>query len=354
MKKSLFAIAAACVALAACNKEQNPARNFNQEEGRISLSITCEDSMTKALPTYSTITAQKDVQPYEGTVNNVQVFVFGTDGKIQFYKHFGNSTNDVISTTAGNKNVWVVVNHPDLSSIATEDELKTKAVSLDNNSKTDSKGFLMTGFASCEVLSGETVSCSVPVSRLVSRVVLCKVENCCPKAYGDITVNRVYLTNVVGNQQLDGGANPSAWCNVGGRANSDPQSIINGSSYQAQYETLTYFAPAPASPLTIATNASDVVPRYFYSYPNPSAVTSDVLEDGLQSKLVIEATVNGTVCYYPILLSNKLERNTTYSVGVTITGPGSDDPNKLVKKGIIGVTVVPEPWAGEAIYNEVI
>ena len=355
MKKTIIAIAAACVALAACNKEQTPAQNLNREEGVISLNISCDESMTKALESYGTINANKDLRPYESAINNVQVFVFGEeDGKIQFYKHFGNSTNDQISTTAGKKLVWVVVNHPDLSSIATESELKETTVTLANNSKTESEGFIMVGNGKCTVENGKTAACSVSVSRLVSRVVLCKVENRCPKAYNEISVNRVYLTNVVGNQRLGGDAAPSVWYNICGRANSDSKSIIDGASYKAHDEALTYIAPNSK----IAVDGSDATPRYFYSYPNLSKVVStgftSVSDDGLQSKLVIEATVNGQVCYYPILLSNMLERNTTYSVGVTITGPGSSDPDMKVEKGIIDVTVEPQPWAGDATYNEVI
>ena len=49
-----------------------------------------------------------------------------------------------------------------------------------------------------------------------------------------------------------------------------------------------------------------------------------------------------------------LERNKTYTVGLTITGSGSDDPDKPVDKGSISVTLTVSGWAAGAVYDETI
>ena len=64
--------------------------------------------------------------------------------------------------------------------------------------------------------------------------------------------------------------------------------------------------------------------------------------------------MDGKVQYYPVVLSSALARNTTYTVGLTITGPGSDDPDKPVTKGSIAVTVTVDGWAAGAVYDETI
>ena len=53
-----------------------------------------------------------------------------------------------------------------------------------------------------------------------------------------------------------------------------------------------------------------------------------------RSVLTVVATISGKTYYYPVVLDNAtLERNKSYTVGLTITGLGSEDPNKPVEKG---------------------
>ena len=94
MKKRIFMIAAACAALAACSKEPVGSAIVPQEEGSIVFTVAGEDpAATKAVSAYTTS------QTYESQVNKVQVFVFGSDGAINFYQNLGTSTSGSISTT---------------------------------------------------------------------------------------------------------------------------------------------------------------------------------------------------------------------------------------------------------------
>ena len=70
---------------------------------------------------------------------------------------------------------------------------------------------------------------------------------------------------------------------------------------------------------------------------------------------MIAATVSGTLYYYPVVLdSGVIARNTAHTVALTITGLGSDDPNKPVEKGGLNVSVSVAGWEAGAVYEETI
>jgi len=70
---------------------------------------------------------------------------------------------------------------------------------------------------------------------------------------------------------------------------------------------------------------------------------------------VVAATIEGKLYYYPVVLNNStIERNTTYTVALTITSLGSDDPNKPVDKGSADITVSVDGWKAGATYDETI
>lgn len=360
MKKTLFAIAAACVALVACNKDQDTAEIINpsKETGSISVELVFDGAVTKAINAYT------ETPEYEQKVNSIQLFVFGEDGKIQSYKNLSGTelTNkaSTISVIKGKKDVWAVINGKDLKNITTVNELKQSAVALSDNSTDLSKGFVMAGFNKCEVTASTEASCSILVSRLASRVVLAKIENQCPVGYGGIKIKSVFLTNVVGNQQIDGNATPKIWYNPYGRNDStNSDHLIGQNNYSGGCPALTFKDLSSAS--AIANAEESTSPHFFYSFANSSTNVPvlgngapTIPEAGAMSKLVIYATVNGTDCYYPINLTNKLARNTSYTVGVTITGPGSTDPDTPVEKGNINATITVDKWISGPTYDEII
>lgn len=355
MRKTISLIlTAAAVSLTACNKEAQPSVNdIAPEEGTIMLSVAPQDGpVTRAVNAYTT------AQAYESQVNRVQVFVFGTDGKINCYRDFGKDLTGSVSATSGAKTVYAVVNGPDLSAIGSLSELESKAVDLSANSVTASKGFLMAGKASCTVSSG-TVSCSVAVSRLAARVVLKSVTNNLPAAYGALKVERVFLANVAGNQNIAGTAAVSTWYNKEGRKDETPlvqSHVIDGSTYTASCPELTF----KAAGVSVANNSSHEpsTPYIMYGYANSSTATPAGFTASFSAQrtvLVVAATVDGKLCYYPVTLSKStIERNTTYTVALTISSIGSDEPNKPIEKGSASVTVSVDGWKSGATYDETI
>lgn len=358
MKKTPFILAAAFAAIAglsSCNKDIMPDSVDPQvkEYGTLNFEIAADEPvLTKAVTAYTT------AQTYESQANKVQILVFGSDGAINFYQNLGTKTSGSISTTAGTKTVWAVVNGPDLSSISKLTDLQAKAVALSDNSTTASTGFVMAGSASCTVTAAGA-SCAVTVSRLVSRVALVNVINKLPASYGALTVERVFLSNVVGNQNLAGSASASTWYNKEGRADESTRNtahIIDGTTYKASCETLTYKGVGQS----VANGATHTptTPYLFYSFPNSSTTAPAGFKSTFaaqRSVLVVVATVSGKTYYYPVVLDDAtLERNKTYTVGLTITGLGSTDPNQPVTKGGVSASVTISGWSAGATYDETI
>lgn len=356
MKRRIILAAAACVALAACNKEVVPVTPPVQEPlmGEMSFTINPEDvPLTKAVSAYTT------AQTYEAQINKVQVLVFDDSGAINFYKNLGTSTSGTICTTSGSKTIWAVVNGPDLSTIGTVSALQATAVDLSANSTTASTGFVMAGSTNCIIASGATGSCSITVSRLAARVALTSVTNSLPESYGALKIERVFLSNVVGNQNLAGSAAVSTWYNKEGRADESTRNtahIIDGSTYKASCETLTY--KAVSTNVNHGASHAPTTPYLFYSYANSSTTAPNGFSSTFaaqRSVLTIAATVGGKLYYYPVVLDDAvIARNTAYTVAVTITGLGSDDPNKPVSKANINTSITVSGWSAGATYDETI
>ena len=314
MKKSIFAFAAALAALVACNKnEATPLQPQNQESlVPCELTVGICGSMTKA----TAVTKEN-----EAKVNNLQVFVFRGDD-LDAYASVDNAMELTLSCTAGERVVYALVNAPDYSAVPGKAALLAKVSELSANSLTD---FEMVGSKTVTLPQSEKVS--IDVNRIASRVVLKKVtRNFTSAALQSLnfTVDAIYIINVAGNTSYDLTAAPATWYNVAKFQSDDKvnsllhdsvnKSVDNGASYPTQHA--------------------------FYSYPNDATSKT--------TRLVIETTLGTTKYYYPINLP-AMESNKSYEIAeVTITRPGSDDPDVPVSFedatfsiNVIDWTVVP-------------
>ena len=353
MKKTFSILALAAAVLCSCDKNADcvPCQKAeeNQEPATLSVSLGFDDPETRAVTAYTT------AQDYEKAVNSVQILVFDASGKINMYKDAGTTVSDIqLSTTAGQKTVWAVVNGPDLSAIANLSALQAKAVDLADNSLTKTEGFVMAGSTSCTV-SATGGTAAVTVSRLVSRVALQKVTNSLPSGYGALKIDNVTLINVVGNQNLAGNASISTWYNKMGRKDGGAQAdIIDGSTNKASCPSLTFAAPAA----TVNNGAAHApaTPHLFYCYPNATSADANGWVSSFtarKTRLVVAATISGTKYYYPVTI-NTPERNKAYTVELTITGLGSTDPDQPVSKGAITASVTVQGWQTGTTYEETI
>lgn len=350
MKKTISMLALAAAVLCSCDKD---AECIPCEEGQktatLSLSLGFEDPATK-------VTAYTASQDYEKQVNDVQVFLFDADGRINIYRNCGTDVSGItLSTTTGQKTVWAVVNGPDLSSVSSLSALTEWAVDLAANSTDKSKGFLMTGSASCNVLSSGS-SATVNVSRLVSRIALQKVTNSIPEGYGAMTIDYVMLINVAGNEKISGGADISTWYNKMGRrdTSSDASHIIDGATYAASCPDLTFAAPGASVAHGAAHTPS--IPYLMYCYPNPTTTDANGWSNSFtprKTRLVMAATIGGTRYFYPVVIDAPA-RNKAYTVEMNITGLGSTDPDKMVEKGAATISVSVQEWLPGDAFEETI
>ena len=351
MKKTLFIMAA--IAAMACSCDKNADYEPCQEaetKATLNVSLDFEDEPQTRATSYVT------AQTYETKVNDVQVLVFDSSGALNAYVDADTKTSGIsISTTAGSKTVWAVVNGPNLSSITTLSALQSTAVDLGANSTTETTGFVMAGSTTCTVGSSAATA-SVAVKRLVARVALQKINNSLPASYGALTVNNVTLINVAGNQNIAGSASVSTWYNKMGRKDGATATgqIIDGSTYVASHPTLTF--KSVGTSVANGGSLTPTTPYLFYTFPNPTTSDGQGWSSSFtarKTRLVVAATIGGTKYYYPVVIDTPA-RNTAYTVELTITGLGSTDPDKPVQKGSITASVTVEGWASGAVYNETI
>lgn len=216
--------------------------------------------------------------------------------------------------------------------------------------------------------SGSATKATVSVSRFAARVRLLSVRNEIPDAYGDLTVDYVFLENGYGTWTLDGRRNAdglyavSEPVNWAGRREGHSNEVITpdndiliDSAADAMYPAQTFRSISNA---LIHKGATEDVNVSLYSLPNPAQGIEDQ-EDGPATasrpaymRLVVHAVFGngGRGYYYPVTIlggpdfDKAVERNTTYDVSLTIRGAGVDDPNNVIRHGNIEVTFDVEPW----------
>ena len=84
----------------------------------------------------------------------------------------------------------------------------------------------------------------------------------------------------------------------------------------------------------------------FYCYPN---TTEEDVAGSPYTRLVIEGTLDGETCYYPINVNrsdggNGIERGQRYILNVYITKRGSSDPDTPLEAGSVTITVSVSGW----------
>ena len=164
MKKIAFlAAVAATLCTVACNKNMdaqiNEVSDSAQQQERYDLKVNVRSGdlvQTKS----TTITAANEI-----TVNNLQVFVFRGDA-LDAYATVNNDDELTVSCTAGEREVYALVNCPDLSAVSTKTALLATSSLLSGNSGTS---FQMIGHQD-EVDLPEDSPVTINVHRIASRV----------------------------------------------------------------------------------------------------------------------------------------------------------------------------------------
>ena len=332
------------VLLAACQPEE-PEKTA--ENGSIAITVK-NPLQTKA---------STEALACENQLNKMRVLIYDSNGYL--YKDESLSTpftsKTIPNVKVGTYSVYAVANTcAALSDVSTAIALKATAITLSDCSLTASTGFVMfDGRNSVQVYSGDTpAQANLEVLRYPARVRLVSVKNELPSSLGGLTVKNVMLINGFSSWTMGISGNPIGPVNPAGRKGGTGDIIATAAN--ADYADYS-FKEVPSSDHTLANGAAAKSYNYnFYSFPNP--VTSDVTgakATGGKARLVVTATFNNKTYYYPVTL-DKLERNKSYEVQLTISGAGSDDPNRPVEKGSMSVSIAVKGWVSGADYTETI
>lgn len=331
-----------CGIACSCNRQLDS----NAETGRAILSVSIEDPAAKP----GTRVAGQN-ESAESTIRNIQVFVFSkATGLVDnaVYKDglnaSGSYTLDPMQCTVGEREIWAIVNAPAdyTGTITNLDALKGTSVSLSDNG---TSSLIMTGSAS-KLLAAGTDAVTLPVSRLCAAVVLSKVENqLLVPAYRDkFRITGAYLMNAPALQKLDGSiasdALESKWNAWYGKA---------GSSEAASLLT------EQITPVSVPYNESHLTTHSFYTFANVlDMVEGTDAKEKSSTYLVVECTVDGVACVYPVLLP-ALAANNKYNVSLTVNHVGGDPdyPWKRIRFSAFTPSITVEAWTDNDVTEKI-
>ena len=305
--------------LPSCNKSLSQEAAEPQTESRIcELSVSAtSDVQLKSTGTDETVKIS------ENAIKTLQVFVF-RDGSLDAYGKGENTSSITLTCTSGSREVYALVNAPDLSSITSQEDLKGYLFDLNCNS---SGSLLMYGNQSVTLPGNKTVNISV--QRMVSRIVVKKVTRdfeAAALASLAFSIKAIYVQNASGNGNINGDSNTKWYNEATGTA--DLPSLL--------YDKVTEG--------TIANKASYDVSHYFYTMPNKGSRAT---------RLVVEAQLGDKTFYYPIFIST-MQANCSYEFNeITIKRPGSDSPDKPVSTSDITFSVSVVDWTKNVIKEQI-
>ena len=302
MRKSIFYAAIAAFALIGCTKNEVEPVVKNEAESEVLLKVSVPVTSTKSMEATD-----------DDVVENVQILVFNEAELLEAYASGGANDELEIKCTAGNKNVVALVNAPEMSEVSSRTSLMSRTSDLLTNNSLGR--LIMEGEKPVVVsASSEAYQVVVPVRRLVSKVYLGSISldyAADHYKYKTFTVDAVYLINVAGSKNYLTDRNPVVWYNKLKAEDSGKNPLI--------YDEL-------ASPATVHPSIPYTRTHIFYCYPNNASDSSAPAWSPRTTRLVVEATLDGAKCYYPVTMP-EIGQNKAYKVNLVIQRPGSSSPD---------------------------
>ena len=324
----MMAAVAAVFGTMSCRKDNAPSMNQGNanvpaDGERTELTVGIATGMTRS----TTITAEDEVK-----VNNLQVFVFRGDA-LDAYGVADNASSVIVSCTKGDREVYAVVNAPDLKDIATKTDLLAAKSALTDN---DESNFVMFGKTDATLPSELPVN--VEVDRMVSKVVLKTVNRAFTSAALaalDFSIDEIFITNVAGDVNYGLTDEPVDW--------------YNKMDYNSEMAMFTHDAPAAS----VANEEAYSTQHTFYCYPNKAADSDAASWSPRRTRLVLKTTLGTDTYYYPVTLP-ELENNKSYELELTITRPGSDNADMPVAFEDCAFEITVKPWTVVAVTDGIV
>lgn len=303
MKKRILMAAMMLAVTVACEKNENLAPKEAREVVELEVCV----------PQYAT---KSDA---ESVVTDCQVMVYSLEsGLLEAYSKTESIGSAIkVQCTVGQKEVVVLGNAPDMSSMLKLSDLKASRSLLSHNAV---GSLVMEGskVVNLTVSSSETVS----IRRVVSKIRFKSITTQFKQAgYDDLDfkLKSVYLINVpadkiyLATSSLSQGVLPGSWyCKDEFSGNVDGCEPF-------LYHDLNNKILEPKEIYEMG--------QVFYCCPNPYVEES--YADPWQprpTRLVVEAYIGTELCYYPITLP-ELNQNAVYDVSLVVTRPGKNDPS---------------------------
>ena len=291
----------------------------------------------------------------EKEIHSVKLYIFDKDGKLESapdFHSFDNIAQVKIETFLGPKTIWALVNHNVINQpkIKTIKDLESIPFYLAENNH-NAGIYVMIGKTSCNIGVGEN-ECNINVERIFSRIAVTKikVDNF---PFENIKIKNIFLSNIVVNYSIDGKF-PLQWENKFGRSGGESSDIIDKDWHYSYHPNFTF----KELDATISNYDPFVkgLPALLYCYPNPTTNDTFGVSNNFtprKTRLIITAIIDGETCYYPITFE-KLEKNTTYTVEVTLKSIGLPEPDASSEKGTIIASLTINNWEQGNTYEEVI
>jgi hypothetical protein len=283
--------------------------------------------------------------PENTNMDNLDIFFFNDDSLLMLdsYQRIENPVSSCVEAASrhGKKIIIVVANFHDKNNwkdIRSYESLKSRLSEL---SEENPYKPVMSG--ETHIKTGEKKSCFIILEPLMAQIHLNSI--CCDfhnKPYkGKKLENvKIYLTNV------------NFACGLLRERNYRPTMMVNCGGLEEKAVSKMAFPELLFKRIKEDIGENVVFPKGdFYCYPNNS---DEETIGSPHTRLVIEGEIGGRKYYYPIDINETgfgyasgekgIERNTSYSLDVTITRTGTDDPDSPAESGTLGIKCSAVPW----------
>lgn len=305
-------------------------------------------SLTLSLEPVVTRSTSAQSVDQDNSINTLDVFIFRSGDpdspdyhRLDTYKRFeGDALNDLtLSTTTGTKLICVIANSniSTYAGITSLDAFRSLTTLLKDETLGD-----FTMYGETEETLGVTSSVAITVSRLISRICVTSVKTGfagSPYAGMSLTDCRLFLVNAHGEKHIHDGSSSAV------------PLILNSGGLVGEDVNSTAEAGLLMDNITEAIGETGyTVPHYFYTFSNETGETASA------TKLVLQADLDGVTYYYPIPVNQEgygylsdnghygIRSNSVYSYGITVTRPGSLDPDTPLVPGTLELSITVEGW----------
>lgn len=329
---AVIAVAAALVGCAELGSADVERGVDGCADGKLSVRMRFDDALTKSQLT-DYLVASED----EKAVFKVAVLVFDkATGMLNASKLMEDLSEECTMTLpTGEKQIFAVVNGPDLSTVTSLGQFMAVKDDLMENSFAG-EGLTLVGSADCDVNPDRTAEPEIVVSWLVSRVVLKSITCKVAQQYGGMTVDCVYLGNANTVQSFAGKSDDMV--NPDGYADREKTVLIGKGGVKG--DCPDYLYREIGAGISLGETASE--PCSMYCQPNDTEA---------YTCMYVLATIGGVQYYYRVPLDQTLRAGTTCSVDLTIANLGSPvPPSGDYQNGAVQAVITVGGWTAGNSY----